>query len=142
VSIQGRPVRLSTNNEAETARRRQMPEFLLALYDPLDAREQFMKLSPEEMQAVVEKYRAWSDRLANAGHGINGKKLKDGSGRVVRRQGRQTRTLDGPFSESKEVLGGFFLVQARDYDEMLRLVQDCPHLDFGGTVEVREVEET
>ena len=48
-------------------------------------------------------------------------------------------STDGPFVESKEIVGGFYLLTARDYDEALQLVADAPHLAFG-SIEIRQVE--
>jgi hypothetical protein len=46
---------------------------------------------------------------------------------------------DGPFTEGKEVLGGFFTIEAAAYDKAIEIANTCPHLDFG-SIEVREVE--
>jgi hypothetical protein len=48
--------------------------------------------------------------------------------------------LDGPFSETKEIIGGYFAIQAEDYDEAVSLAGECPHLDYGGLIELREVD--
>ena len=48
---------------------------------------------------------------------------------------------DGPYAESREVIGGLFIVEAASYEEVVELSKDCPHLDFG-TVEIREVQPT
>ena len=107
-----------------------MAQFVLLLRDngsfPPD-------MSAEDMQNIIERYRAWSQRV-----GAQGQKLRDGEGRVMRSGGAIT---DGPFTEAKEVLGGFFIINAKDYDEAVRISSDCPHLDFG-SIEVREVEPT
>jgi len=114
-----------------------MPDYMLLLYDsPTD----FQDVSPGEMQKIIEKYRAWGDRLRTAGHLIDSHKLRDGEGRVLRRGNGKPRVLDGPYSETKEVVGGFFAVRAADYDEAVKLCEGCPHLDFNGTIEVREIE--
>jgi hypothetical protein len=47
---------------------------------------------------------------------------------------------DGPYSESKEILGGFYIIEATDYAQALERSQDCPHLGYGGTIEVRQVD--
>jgi hypothetical protein len=117
-----------------------MPKYLLALYDPQASMEAFQTMSPEEMQRVIEKYSAWSRRAAQKGL-LAGHKLRDGEGRVARRAAGQLRVIDGPFTESKEVLGGVYLIEAATYDEVLALVSDSPHLEYGGTIEIREIEE-
>lgn len=114
-----------------------MPDYMLLLYSGSTG---FDELSPDEMQKVIEKYRAWGAGLKKSGHFIASDKLKDGEGRVLRRSGGKTRVLDGPFSETKEVVGGYYSVKAADYDEAVKLCEDCPHLEFG-PIEVREVDE-
>ena len=110
-------------------------EFLLLLHEPTDG---FSDYSPEDMQAVVEKYTAWAQGLGQQGKIIESRKLKDDGGRLVRR-GENGMTLDGPFSETKEVIGGFFLIKARDYGEALQICANCPHLEYG-TIQLREIE--
>jgi hypothetical protein len=51
-----------------------------------------------------------------------------------------SRSRDGPYSETKEVLGGYWLIEASDYDEAMEVVADHPHLRFG-SLEVREIQE-
>ena len=108
-----------------------MPQFVLMLRDsgafPTD-------ISPEEIQQILERYGAWSARLQ-----ASGQKLKDGEGRVLARKESGLSIVDGPYAETREVLGGYFLINAADYDEAVRLSEDCPHLDFG-SIEIREVE--
>ena len=104
-----------------------------------DAAETFPNLSPTEMQAVVARYSAWADRLRVAGKLAGSQKLRDGEGRVVRRNGGGVMVTDGPFTEGKEVMGGLFVVEADSYDDALTIARDCPHLEFG-SIEVRAVE--
>jgi len=92
-------------------------------------------MSPQEMQAVFERYRAWSGKLGRN----SGEKLRDAEGRVVVRSGKKTSITDGPYAESREVVGGFYIIEAADYDEAIRKCQDSPHLDFG-SIEIRQVE--
>ena len=87
-------------------------------------------LSPEEMQKITGRYRDWMAKV-----GATGQKLRDGEGRVVR---RGAAIIDGPIAESKEVLGGYLAIEAKDYDEAVRICGDCPHLDFG-SIEIRQV---
>jgi hypothetical protein len=113
-----------------------MPKFLvLARGTGMDPRQ-----SPEEMQKTIEKYRAWTDRIRNAGQLLHGEKLRSPEGRVVRRTGGQLVVTDGPFVESKEFLGGFWIIEADSYDAMIKLVADSPHL-AAGSLEVRQIEE-
>lgn len=119
-----------------------MPAYLLLLHEnPADWRE----LAPEEMQRVIEKYGAWSRALAERGQLAGGEKLRDDGGRHVRRNGAgaggAALVTDGPYAEAREVVGGYFLVRADDYDAAVVIAGECPHL-ARGWVEVREIEPT
>jgi hypothetical protein len=92
------------------------------------------------MQAVVQRYVAWSQALRGRGILLDGTKLGNDAGRVMRRQGHETLVSDGPYAESKEVTGGFFILNAADYDEVIQLASDCPHLDYQGSIEVRQID--
>jgi hypothetical protein len=104
-----------------------MAQFILLLRGNGMARPD---MSPEEMQQVTGRYRTWMSKV-----GATGQKLRDGEGRVVR---RGAAVIDGPFAESKEVLGGYLAIEASDYDEAVRICGDCPHLDFG-SIEIRQI---
>jgi hypothetical protein len=108
-----------------------MSQFMILLYDDPS---QWQKVSPEEMQKAIEKYRAWREKPFT----IDGKRLGEDAGKVMRLEGGQPRATDGPYSETKEVLGGFYLIEAKDYDEAVRLAHDHPHLQFG-TIEIRKL---
>jgi hypothetical protein len=115
-----------------------MAQYILLLHDNPS---RFAKLSPEEMQKVVEKYMAWGARMRQAGVLRDGKKLVDDNGKVLRKNGAQIRLTDGPYSETKEILGGFYVVEADSYEQVAQLVEDAPHFEYGGTIEVREIEQ-
>ena len=66
----------------------------------------------------------------------NGEALTPGGKRI---SGENRTVTDGPFSESSEVIGGYYIVQAADYDGAIAIAQDYPDYDLDGTVEVREV---
>lgn len=115
-----------------------MPKYVLLLHD---APEAYSSLSAEQMQQVIQKYIAWGDRLKSAGVLEGGQKLSDEPGRVMRGQNGRVRVTDGPYSETKEVLGGFYIVSASGYEKAVELAKDCPHFDYGGTIEVREIDD-
>jgi len=114
-----------------------MPQFMLLLHeDPAGTRG----MSPEEMQQVIEQYTTWSRRLAEAGRLVRGVKLREEGGRHVRPAGGgRVAVTDGPYAEGKEIVAGYFVVEAPDYDAAGELARGCPHLAYGW-VEVREVE--
>src|SRR5204863_7212922 len=96
-------------------------------------------LSPEEIQKMVTQWYAWFDRLTQEGKCKAGHPLER-EGKIV--SGRKGRTVaDGPFAESKEAIGGYFLLQADELNEALEIAKQCPGLDYGIDVEVRPVAE-
>jgi hypothetical protein len=113
-----------------------MPGYLLLLHEDPSA---FAHVSPEEMQAIVQKYTAWKTRMQNTGALSRGEKLQDGTGKVLRRAAGKLAVTDGPYTESREVVGGLFEIQAANYDAAVEAARDCPHLEYG-TIEIREIE--
>src|SRR5947199_10779335 len=94
-------------------------------------------LSPEEMQKVADQWMAWFKRLTEQGKAIAGNPL-DREGKIV--SGKNGRVVaDGPFAESKEAIGGYFLLQVKSLDEAVAIAKDCPGLSYGIKVEVRPV---
>jgi hypothetical protein len=98
-------------------------------------------LSPEDMQAIIQRYIDWRTKAAANGRKVEGHKLRDGEGRLLRGKVGAPMITDGPYAEAKEIIGGLFMIEARDYNEAVKLASDCPHLEFG-TIEIREVEPT
>lgn len=94
-------------------------------------------LSPEEMQNVASQWMAWFKRLSEEGKVLGGNPL-DTESKVV--SGKNGRTIsDGPFAESKEAIGGYFLLRVDTMDEAVAIAQQCPGLPHGAKVEVRHV---
>jgi hypothetical protein len=98
-------------------------------------------LGPDEVRAVISEYVSWGENLAASGKLLGNQKLKDEGGRHLVANGKQILVTDGPFAEAKEVLGGYFLVEARSYDEAVEIAKTCPHLKYHGRIELREVDE-
>jgi len=115
-----------------------MPSFMLLLHRPTERRPM---ADPETAVRVTREYMEWADRTRAAGRLKAGSKLTDDAGRILRTEGGRVATTDGPFVESKEIVGGYFLISAGDYAEACRLASECPHLKYGSYIEVRQVEE-
>lgn len=113
-----------------------MADYMLVLRDEPTA---FANFGPEEMQQIIARYEAWREELVERDQLVDGNKLTDEAGRVLRRGGGELRIVDGPFSEAKEIVGGYFTVRAESYDAAIEIAKDCPHLDYG-SVEIREVD--
>lgn len=94
-------------------------------------------LSPEQIQTVTGEFMGWFQRLMKEGTAKAGQPLEH-EGKIV--SGKKGRTVaDGPFAESKEAIGGYFLLQVADIDEAVAIARQCPTLEYGGKVEVRPV---
>jgi hypothetical protein len=111
-----------------------MAKFLFVYRSSRDSRS---SMTPEEMQRILQKWQTWIAEgfekgwMLDAGDGLRQE------GRVVNAQQLIT---DGPFVESKEIVGGFSIVQAETLDAAAELARGCPVLMRGGTVEVRPLE--
>jgi hypothetical protein len=96
-------------------------------------------MSPDQIQKIIEKYSAWGQKMAAAGKMVAGHKLTEEGGKKMSRSGGKVTTVDGPYAEAKEVVGGIYILRAKDYAEAVQLASDCPHLDYG-RVEVRQID--
>ena len=83
--------------------------FMLLLRGGISNRE----LSPEQLQAQIEKYMGWIDSLQKKGHFLAGEPLGE-EGKFLSGHNAETVT-DGPFAESKEAIGGYFIISARSW---------------------------
>jgi hypothetical protein len=111
------------------------PEYLLLFR----GNDWYKSLSPEEMQGVASKWMAWFKRLTDEGICLGGQPLER-EGRMV--SGKNGRVVsDGPFAESKEAIGGYFLLRVNTMDEAVAIAKECPGLAYGIQVEVRPVRE-
>ena len=101
--------------------------------------EWYNRLSPEELQQAMSQFKAWFDRLTEQGQLKSAQPLAR-EGKIV--SGKQGRVVaDGPFAESKEAIGGYFLLAAKSLDEAVVVAKGCPSLDYGAQIEVRPVAE-
>ena len=109
-------------------------KYMLLIY--LDER-QWDKLSEAERQQIYAEYRQFSEQIQKSGNYVTGSELHPTSAATsVRvRDGKQLVT-DGPFAETREQLGGYYLVEVKDLDEAIGLAARIPSARTG-TVEVR-----
>jgi hypothetical protein len=91
--------------------------------------------SPEEIQQAIDAFYAWHEGLVREGKAKPGQRLAI-EGKLVSQLG----VIDGPFTEAKEVIGGYWFFLARDLDEAAALAAQNPCLACGLSYEVRPVE--
>lgn len=112
-----------------------MKQFLLLLHEDI---QKMSELSPKEMQEIANAHMNWANKLAEAGHLISGDGLHE---KRVLITGKNSVVKDGPYLESKEIIGGYYLLQADDLRTVVELAKECPTHLFGGTTEIRPIME-
>jgi hypothetical protein len=113
-----------------------MAKFMLILHKTPGI---WRQLSPEEMQRKAEKYQAWMDKIHSSGRHVSSEKLGEEGGKLLGLQKGHLTIVDGPYSEAKEVVGGYFVFRAANYEEAIELTRDCPFLD-DGRIELRQTD--
>lgn len=93
-------------------------------------------LSPEQLQERMGKWFAWGNKMAEQGILKGGEALMPQGKRI---SGPDRIVSDGPFVESKELVGGYYTVKAPNVEAVIEIAQDFPDFDLGGGVEIREI---
>ena len=104
------------------------------IYRGGDAEE--AKLSPEQMQAFMNRWMEWIGKYMQSGQMLDAGDALLPGGKVVQATGAVT---DGPFPETKALVGGYSVVKAKDYAEAAQIAKGCPVLETGGAVEIRQM---
>ncbi|WIM10841.1 YciI family protein [Enhydrobacter sp.] len=117
-----------------------MPQYMLLLHMVPNYN---IDLPREKMLEMTKRYMAWSDALRQKGRLVGGEKLAAGGVRHIRVKDGKPVASDGPYAEAKDVIGGYFVIEARDGAEVEAIVQDCPHLALAPTnwIEIRPVDD-
>lgn len=96
-------------------------------------------MSPEDMGTLIEGYGRFSAELEQAGKMLGGNRLRPvGTATSVQRRAGEFSLTDGPFAETKEQLGGYYLIEADSLDEAVEWAKKIPSVDHG-TIEVRPI---
>lgn len=112
-----------------------MPDFVY-LFRATAEQQQAAMGSPERAQQSMQAWLRWVDDLQANGHLKERGQPLDRGGKVVR--GKEPIVTDGPYVETKDLVLGFMVVEARDVDQAVELSKGCPMLE-GGSVEIRPV---
>lgn len=113
-----------------------MSDFIL-LYRSNPASSAAAFATPEMAQQSMQRWLAWIRELEAQGHLKDAGQPLEAEGRVV--QGKAKAIVDGPYAESKDLIGGFSIITAKDLAQASELAKGCPILDGDGSVEVRPV---
>lgn len=109
-----------------------MKEYLLLLRGGLN----FANATAEQIQEAMMMWKTWMDDLIQQGKMKPGHRLMK-AGKML--TGKRKEMTDGPYSEGKEIVGGYLIVIANNLDEATGLAQGCPIFNYDGSVEVREI---
>jgi hypothetical protein len=96
------------------------------------------QMSPQQLEEAMGRWGAWVGELSKQSAFKGGEPVAE-DGRVV--TGKRKAVTDGPFGETKDIVGGYLLVTAPSLDIATEMARGCPILDADGTVEVRELRE-
>ena len=110
--------------------------YMLLIYD---RESNWSALSQKEQEAIYHEYMAFTKELRDSGAYVAGDALQPvATATTVRVREGKTMQTDGPFAETREQLGGYYLVQAKDLDEAVKIAAKIPSARMGA-VEVRAV---
>ncbi len=110
-----------------------MKKFILLLHEDMPAME---KLSPQEMEKLVQSHMDWAQKLRDEGHFLAGDGLSP-EGKQI--HGKDSLVKDGPYLETKEMIGGYYLLQGADLASITEIAKSCPCHLYGGVTEVRPI---
>ena len=114
--------------------------YAILIYDAESANPSSEPPQPDVQQAVMTEYNAYTESLRASGAFQAGDALQPApTATTLRESDGRLITTDGPFAETKEALGGFYVIEARDLDEALAIAGRCPGLKYGSSIEVRPV---
>ena len=117
-----------------------MAQFMLMLHQ---APNYNVDLPREKMMEMTRRYMTWADGLRQKGKMVGGEKLTASGGRHLRLKEGKTVASDGPYAEAKDVVGGYFVIEAKDLAEAEAITRECPHLALAATnwAEIRPIED-
>jgi hypothetical protein len=116
-----------------------MAQYLLMLHQ---APNYNADLPREKMLEMTKRYMSWADALRAKGKIAGGEKLAAGGVRMVKVKDGKPVVSDGPYAEAKDVVGGYFVIEAENQAEAEAIAKDCPHIALGAAnwIEIRPIE--
>ena len=116
-----------------------MAQYMLLLHQ---APNYNLDLPREKMLEMTKRYMSWAEGLGARGKLAGGEKLTAGGVRLVKAKDGKPVVTDGPYAELKDVVGGYFVIEAKDQAEAEAIAKDCPHVAIAATnwIEIRPIE--
>jgi len=113
--------------------------YLLLIYSEEKVKE---KWSEQQKGAIFKEYGEFTESIRRSGALLAGDPLQPTStATTVRAKNGKAISTDGPFAETKEQLGGYYMVEAKNLDEAIALAARIPAVRYGGSIEVRPIME-
>lgn len=110
-------------------------QYMLMIYDD---EKQFAKMPESQRGKMMQAYGEFTQGIVKSGHFRAGSQLQPTSNATtIREKNGKAVTFDGPFAETKEQLGGYYLVECKDLDEAIEIAKRIPSVRTGGAIEVR-----
>ena len=111
-------------------------KYLCLIYD---SEAEWAAMPDSQTGPIMDEYRAFTESIIRSGQFVAGEQLQPTAAATsVRIRGGKTVITDGPFAETKEQLGGFYLIEARDLNEAIQIASRIPSAKLG-TIEVRPI---
>lgn len=114
-----------------------MDKYMLLFRNTVVSENAYQEMSPEAMQAELDKWNSWIGSIAAQGKFVGAEALQQ-EGKVV--SGSKHVITDGPYVESKELVSGYLILQAASVEEAIELSKGCPIYEIEGQVEVRPIQ--
>jgi len=138
MSISGDPERLSGVHQAVHPDAEVAMKYLCLIYDE---EKKLSTMSKTDSDAFMGEYFAFTEGIRKSGHYIGGEALQPvQTATTIRVRNGKLSTTDGPFAETKEQLGGFYLINARDLNDAIQVASKIPSARVG-SIEVRPIME-
>lgn len=114
--------------------KKEMKNYLITIFGSTEQEAAWEHMTPEEMQAGLARYMAFTQKLVDEGRMIAGEGLSPVGATI--RPGLEV--TEGPYVLAKEMVGGFYFFKAESLEDAIEVAKECPALVHGSTVEVRE----
>jgi hypothetical protein len=114
-----------------------MPKFVLMLPH---APDRYENLSEADFMEVMTDYIGWVEQMSAEGKYLSGEKLNADPGRIVTNKTGSIEVHDGPFTEVAEILGGYMVIEAKDYDDAVEIARAHPHMKHNQTIIIRQTD--
>ena len=116
-----------------------MAKFVLMLPH---APDRYTNIGEAEFMDLMKDYIGWVEEMSAQGKYVGGEKLGTDGGKIISNKSGSEEIHDGPFAEVAEILGGYMVINAADYDEAIEIARGHPHMKHNDTIIIRQTDPT